>query len=502
MQQPTTRQDQQREQRITRLFILAIACYFILQIVVRLMLTDSLAMDESEQALLYAHPALGYGTQPPLYSWILWVLFSTLGFNIFVLALLKNAMLFGTYASLFFVARPKLGALGAAAVSASMLMLPDIAWESQRDLTHTVLLTALCAGTLWGYFALLRRPDRLRYALFGLLIGAGMLSKYNYAIFIGGLAGTSLVLREHRVVVWNRKLLLSAAIALVCVAPHTWWLVHHVGDASIGTLDKMRVGSHHGYVRAVLRGYGSMLGEICHFFTPLWIVYGLVAFRQFRRASVDAGSEDARFFKVLYLFFFVLMSAIILGGRISTIKARWIEQLLFLLPLTLFVMVPALRQDVVYRRILRVAAGFGVAILLAIPLRVQIGPYFHSYTRSHFPYERLSDELAQRFPQANTLLVGEKLATGNLYFHRPSLPTYMLSRFLEQPLPLHGQVLFVTPSDMRAGELESLLQAYPEAKVVKQGELRIPYKKSYQGDAMAFDYALLDMGSGETPRKP
>jgi 4-amino-4-deoxy-L-arabinose transferase-like glycosyltransferase len=476
-----------------RLFLLILSAYFILHIFVRVTLTDSLAMDESEQALAYAQLQIGYGVQPPLYAWLQWLTFSAFGFNVFSFALLKNLILFGLYAGMYCLARPLIGIAGAITASAAMLLMPEIAWESQRDLTHTVLLTTIACWTLWCYFAMLRKPATWRHALFGLLIGLGMLSKYNYAVFIGGLACASLIVPEHRSVIWNNKIWLAGIIASLCFLPHGLWIATHLDAASAGTLVKMREGVGHGYLHNVLRGFGSMAWGAIGFLTPLWIVFLIAGWRDFRHPAIERGTTIARFFLWLYAAFFALMCMILLSGHISNIKGRWLQQLLFPLPMVCFLLLPSLARAGVYRAILRTVAVLATAILIGIPLRVQLGPYLGKYSRSHYPYPQLSDELAHRFPQAHTLIAGEKLAAGNLYFQRPAVTTFILDRFLANPQRLDGKVLFVTPSDMADGQLQSLLQLFPSARVEAQGELKIPYQKS-RGETMAFEYALIDIG--------
>lgn len=483
------------QERAGRLFVLLLAAYFILHIVIRVTLTDSLAMDESEQALAYAQLQLGYGTQPPLYSWLQWLTFSIFGFNVFSFALLKNLILFALYAGLFVLARPLIGVGGAITASASMLLMPEIAWESQRDLTHTVLLTTIVCWTLCCYFAMLRKPAAWRYALLGLLIGLGLLSKYNYTVFIGGLACASLAVREHRQIIWNNKIWLAAIVSVLCLLPHATWLVTHLDAASAGTLLKMREGVTHSYFGNLLRGFGSMVWGGIGFLTPLWMVYALAGWRAFKRPAIDRSNSAIRFFLWLYAAFFALMCVILLTGHISNIKGRWLQQLLFPLPMVCFLMVPALSRSEVYRKILRVAAVLALLILIAIPLRVQLGPYLDKYSRSHYPYPQLARELEQRFPQANTLIVGEKLTAGNLYFQRPSVRTFILDHFLAHPEKLNGEIVFVTPSTTRDDQLASLLHLFPSAKVETQGQLHIPYQKS-RGEKMDFDYALIDIPGG------
>jgi hypothetical protein len=103
---------------------------------------------------------------------------------VFGLALLKNALLFATYAFTWaaLALAPGTGA-GRARPPASLLLLPQIAWESQRDLTHTVLVTAAAAATLWLAIGLLQRPSTaaLRAGL-GVALAAGALAKYSFLL--------------------------------------------------------------------------------------------------------------------------------------------------------------------------------------------------------------------------------------------------------------------------------------------------------------------------------
>jgi len=118
--------------------------------------------DEAEQLLWTQTLAWGYGPQPPLYSWLQWALFQLTGPTVVGLALLKNALLFATYAFTWAAARRLLEPAPAALAAASLLLLPQVAWESQRDLTHTVLVTSAAAATLWLAIGLLQRPGAWR----------------------------------------------------------------------------------------------------------------------------------------------------------------------------------------------------------------------------------------------------------------------------------------------------------------------------------------------------
>src|SRR5262249_13183646 len=76
----------------------------------------------------------------------------------------------------------------------SPLLIPAIAWNSVNYLTHTLLLCALCLATVC---CVLRLSQARRlcygrrgwggYALLGVCVGMGVLSKYNYAVFAAAL---------------------------------------------------------------------------------------------------------------------------------------------------------------------------------------------------------------------------------------------------------------------------------------------------------------------------
>src|SRR3954470_20838878 len=50
--------------------LLLLAGYFVLQIGLRLITSNAADLDESEQLLATQHLQLGYGPQPPLYTWL------------------------------------------------------------------------------------------------------------------------------------------------------------------------------------------------------------------------------------------------------------------------------------------------------------------------------------------------------------------------------------------------------------------------------------------------
>jgi len=455
-------------------YISALLVYFVLHVVLRLSLSSSLDLDEAEQAFLYANPGFGYGTQPPLYAWLQWLMFNLFGLNLFALSALKNLLLFGTYWLMFHLARPLIGTLGAMSASASMLLLPSIGWESQRDLTHSVLLTLIACATLWGYFALLRKPSLLHYALLGVLLGLGMQTKYNFLIFVLGLACASLLVPEHRRLLWGRQLWVTAITAFACFLPHGLWLIKHLGVATQDTLAKMTQGQDAGYFMNVTGGTGSIALATLAFLTPLWLIYGWFGRGELRTACVNQKNPQARFFLMLYGAFFGLLMLLVLSGEARSIKSRWMLPLLFSVPLGFMVMLPAFSTPRFHRRVLQTAGVFAVVILIALPARIYVGTFTGRPLRAHHPYAQLSEEIEKKFPQLRTLILENKLIAGNLYFQRPALRTLLLEDVLRTTGSIDNEVLLLMPVNMAPGWLHRFQVRYPDKVILQEGKWTLP----------------------------
>lgn len=487
---PSARQDQSATP-----YLVALAFYFFLQFLIRICLSDSLELDEAELVFLTQQVHPGYGTQPPLYAWMQRLMFSVFGLNLFSLAALKNLLLLAAYLFTFQVARPMLGSNGAMAAAASLLFFPQIGWESQRDLSHSVLLTTLAGATLWQYFAVLRNPSVLGYAFFGLLIGLGMQSKYNFAAFLISLACASLLVRGHREILWSRKLAITVTVAVLVFLPHGLWLLNHLDIASAGTLNKMAQGTEKaGYLQNVRTGFTSLAVSTLAFIAAPMVIYGVAGGHRWKQAKIAWNDPNAQFLILLHVSFFAVMVLLVLTGQVGRIRSRWMQPLLYSLPLVLLVALPALANKTVFRRLTFFAGVVALAFLLMIPMRVYLGPKLERYTRPHYPFPELTARLADRFPHAGTVLTENTLMAGNLRFHRPELRTLLLGDAFRQTLPLRGEILLVLQDDAGPEWIKQFRTAYPHAQIRQQGRLTLPYR--FGGtQTMSFKYFDVLMGN-------
>jgi 4-amino-4-deoxy-L-arabinose transferase-like glycosyltransferase len=466
-------------------FLLILAAYFLVHVVLRVTSPAVLDLDESEAVLSFQRLQPGYGSQPPLYFWLQWLVFSVVGVNLLALSVLKNLLLLCTYVAMFYTARSLLGMRGAIIVAASLVLFPQLGWESQRDLTHSVLVTCVAALTLWCYVGLLRHRSTLRYALLGLLLGLGLQSKYNFAVFAFALAAASLLVREHRQAVWNRNLAITLAILLLTLAPHGLWLLEHLDVATSATRAKMH-GHDAGYAGNVARGLGSMASAALLFVTPVWIVYGWIYWRHRNEAQAQLDRPQAQFFLWFYGAVFACVTALVLSGELGSIKGRWMQPMLFLSPLAFFVIFPALVQRTVCRNILWTAGVFALVILAGLSARAHFGK------NTQAPFAELSAQFMLRFPQTTTLVASELTDAANLYLHNPAWTVMLLPTIVQSRPAISGDVLLIDSGDHPGDWLDSFLDAYPSSVVRRRGRFDVGKPQDRQG-AIAVDYALVSV---------
>ncbi|MFL6671848.1 MAG: glycosyltransferase family 39 protein [Massilia sp.] len=467
--------------------MLALGLYFLAQVAIRVMQDGALALDEAEQVFNAQQLLLGYGSQPPLYEWLQWAVFKLVGINHFGLSVLKNALLFALYASVFQAARLLLGPAAAAAAAASMVLIVPLGWEAQIDRTHSLVATAVAAGALWTYLALLRHPARWRYALLGLLLGLGMQSKYNFAIFVVGLTGASLLVREHRQLVWTRKAWITVLVAALSVLPHALWFLQQLDAATAETLDKMADHDPNAaYATQLANGFKHLFLGIASFITPLWIALA-VAYRSPKHACLAAGTPEARFFLWLCAIGFASITAMILSGQLAHIKSRWLQPFLFVLPLGLFVVFPA-RREAVYRQLLAISGVAALAMLVALAMRPQVQSSRGQPTRLSRPYPELGAELARRFPGIPVIAVRDRYIAGNVRLQLPRTRVRLLREFCRQRLA-DGQRALVLVQEGMTGPGFSLDRC-AAAAVLERGRIEAA-AAARPDDKLGFDYALL-----------
>ena len=401
----------------TRFFII-LPAYCLLQVLFRVVISRGANLDEAGQLLLSQSFAFGYTYQPPLYTWLQMFFFAIFGINVFSLALLKNLLLCGTYIFLFLAARLLLRCSRLAFLTPlSLWLIPQIAFESYRDLTHSVLVTSVSSATLYVLLKLLHTGRTRYYAILGTLLGLGVLSNYPFVIFAFALLGAACGQRELRSRLLDWRMTLTFGVAALLVLPHLLWVLYHPDIVIPMTIRRLGFQKGTGRLARALEGLLKLIWATVRFLTPLWLVYLLLFPRAFiaRYAIRTDGTHYRQLLERFFLLVFgVLVAGVVVLG-VAHFKDRWMQPFLFLVPLYAGLRLQGLDIDVGKLRVLaRVVGLFGLLALLSPLAHVFVFPLFGTYSRLHIPFAQLAAQMRAAGFTRGTIATESLLVAGNL----------------------------------------------------------------------------------------
>jgi hypothetical protein len=373
-----------------------------------------------------------------------------------------------------------------------MLLLPQIGWESQRDLTHSVLVTTLAAATLYVVVLLLRRPRPLLYLALGVVAGLGVLAKYSYVAFVLALGLALLTGRDTRAVLLNPWILAAGAVALAIVMPHALWLLDHWRQAAHGTVEKL--GSQGAATRAGrgVLGLGSLLLAVLEF-TGLWALVMLAVFGRsiwHRPAALQGAERDAtlpdlgrlwaRYAIVLGVFFV----GMVLVGDVTKFKDRWMQPFLFMVPLIFFACSPQLARHPRLGWLRRILAGVAILLFVLITLRTPVAAWRGRFDELNYPMPELARTLRQHgYDGRGTIFTSERVLGGAL---RLQFPEAHVRVARDEPAPPDDRPLLVIDSTSGSHASTAALDA---AQSIAAGtpimDVALPYRYARPGSELA-----------------
>lgn len=394
-------------------FFLILLGYFGLHVVIRALISGTADLDESEQLILTQKFAWGYGSQPPLYTWLQMFFFKTFGVSIFALALLKNLLLLTiyifTYFNVRFVTRSTLvGILGAI----SLLFIPQVAWESQRDLTHSVLASALVTITLFVFLRMRENVGR-DYVTLGICLGLGLLSKYNYAAFFFGLVLAAATLTEFRGRILNKRIFLSLAICFFILLPHLQWaLANRAALASTAYKFNQQTGQQ--FFSDVAVGLGRLFGAVLVHVGPFAAIFMALFYQQIFFTASSPTNNFARLLMRQYLFVLAGLVGAVLVLHVTGFKDRWFAPIFISLPLLAFSLTQNWIQPPQKKSLLVLGSVIALAVCLIIPGRILFAENLTRVPLLNAPFRKMRGEMARQIPRGALVLAENKWIGGNL----------------------------------------------------------------------------------------
>ncbi|SDE11238.1 glycosyltransferase family 39 protein [Limimaricola pyoseonensis] len=407
--------------RTDRAWIGLILGWAALQIAWRYAQGPALELDEAEAFYHARELALGYNAQPPLYFWLQWGVFQLVGGNVFALALLKNALLAGGALSLYAMLRRLRPPLEAGLAVAALGLLPQILWEAQRALTHSVLATAVALMLMALTDRILRAPGRASapdWIALGLLAGLGTISKWNVALLPAALLVAALWRRPRRAALSTGGLLLAAlALAAVVIGPLRWVLDNPA--LASGSVHKLGIETGGALARA-LEALASLAAAWAAFCGLVILV--AVGVRLGTRAAPRWRPDgQARLMIDTMVAGTLLLALGLVATGATEVKDRWLLPVaIFAAPVAALWMLDRLGPVGRRRFALGLAGLWGVAILL-LPVSGRVEP---GYRDTGFP--GLAAWIESHAPEA-TIVTDATWVAGNLRLALPGREVWTLA---------------------------------------------------------------------------
>lgn len=408
-------------------FYFIIASFLCIHILLRVLFTKALEIDEAEQAFLSQNLTLGYNQQPPLYTWIVIALKSVSGLSIFLFVGLRVVLLFFTYMGIYKLSIKLSGQKKIAmTIALSLSLFPQFSIESFRQ-THTVLVTLASVWFVYSLIMIKHKPSLLRFIYLGVIMALGLLSKYNFLIIL--IAGfiTVFSINEFRKSFATPRILISVLIAVLLFLPHGYWFLTRINENINSTILDLRPTSSAPLVSYLLSLWTFVKGIIS--FSGIFVLVVLLVFRaRTFYLFKNYPSPDLRFLRRFITVGLIIFCVIIVGTRATETHERWLQPLLLLLPLLTIQLISDPSKILTFSKPLGVAL-FSLVLCYQFIL-YQYGPYLGFFERIHSPYAVMAKVINQelRKNSSTAIFTKEIDLAGNLTMALPNVHIFLMNK--------------------------------------------------------------------------
>ena len=355
----------------------------------------SLELEDAEQSYYTQSWRMGYDDQPPLYTWMQKATNNIFGLSKFSLSFLRGVLYAATLAGLFFLGKKILNNnYKAQFVVLSTALVPVFSDFAFRRLSHTLLLCFTVVLSCLALAYLKERKSLGNYVFLGVCLGVGMLSKYNYVLFVITISVAVLLSKDLRGIILDTRIIIAVIVGLLLFLPHIYWIF------SDDHLQKIQES-------VSLKMHEKASGTII--LAPMWKTF--TAFIQTASLLVLATlflwwlkrikwrlPEGSKWFFLLFVVQILVLLVFFVITDVRNVEARW------LLPLLLPYLV--LWTGCLSKDKGRLGQWGGLVFILFVVFQVVRTPvevFMDIKSDNQFDYAPLSDMLREKYP--NTLWV-------------------------------------------------------------------------------------------------
>jgi len=322
--------------------VVGILLFFVCHTAIRLFGTSNFSVDETMTAIHTQRFHIIYLLRnPPMFDWLYYGLSRVLGGSLLTMQILKTGLLAGGAVFLFLAVKPCFRhRVALAGLMASYGATAFYGWEILQLYSHTNALIFALGFTFWAFMRVVRRQGSADYALLGLALGFGMLSKYLFGLFFLALVVAALRLPRYRASLSSWRVVITLCIGVLVTAPFLYRLLGSFDDVLFAIGGRVG-GSKDGGVWSALVG---LLVQSAQFWLPFTVMLWacLTRWPAPAESSADTGCDEparADFFVLLrdttlLATAATLVAVLFLQTRITA--GHYLVPVLSLLPAVLF----------------------------------------------------------------------------------------------------------------------------------------------------------------------
>ncbi len=398
-------------------FLGLLLVYFGLHLIFRTLISETAGIDEAHQLVLGQEFKWGYGPHAPLYTWLMMLFLHVFGRSEFSLTLFREVLLFSTYTLTYFNARELTRSHACGILAALALQFhPSLVWESQRELTNSIVASTVVLATLLSFLRL--RPDRWgAWIAFGFFGGLTALSKYNAAIFYGAMLIAAVSITELRRRVFNRRLTVAVLVSLAVVTPNALWAYAH-RDLTLSLTYKFGIHESMPWFQSVRIGVVNWLVAVGAHVAPVIAILAAVCWRPgFIRRCPKLHSDDEKFlWRTLVIVFGI--GIVVVLFKVTEFKDRWLQPLFVATPVLIVVAFRDALNQVRLKLLVSLAAIVACVVVLLAPGRLYLTEWRTAKRGAHdvlnAPFRKFAADVKTPAKNCDYILTSTYWLGGNL----------------------------------------------------------------------------------------
>jgi 4-amino-4-deoxy-L-arabinose transferase-like glycosyltransferase len=347
---------------------------------------EYLLPDEAEQFLRSEYYSWVYPKNPPLYTFLLRTVILLFGKSLYIFAIFKYFIVFIFLTSFYFICRFFWNFENALVVFLSLFIFPIYSNQFNNDWAHNILVTAIASITYLVYFRMLQSESpntsyadspflkNILYLSFGLIIGLGFLSKYNFLFLFLGLFFTSLFTKKARKILFNKKIWLSIFSSSILLIPHGYYLLRSRLE-TINYAFERAIDSSFNLLASLGDLSSSLISGSLVFFL-VCLGFFLIPFKSLRtyKAFLETDSifREERILISLFSFLSVLFTMIIF--QLNYFEGKWLAPVYFTIILAIFSLVDLDKFSVRKKTIFMSVSVMMIVLVIDLKILTKFNP--------------------------------------------------------------------------------------------------------------------------------